>query len=263
MLLFVVMLKDVTYPPPSAKEQTISLNLSKFITPSSPKPMPTIFPISKLVKKVTLPTPIAKIKILDEKSHFIVKKQKNEENNITKTISITEKKISKKRFKKVVKKRQEKRVLKRTKVRKKSKDPLANILMNSGTSIYRTRQASSSNGYEKKVIRQLYGKEFDTFTQTQKRFIEHNLGRIHRITQRTLTRHGYPDIAVRTRQEGINVVSFYLHPNGNITNLRLKRRMGYTALDKNSLEVIRIAYKDYPRPKTRTKIIFYVKYSIY
>ncbi|MEJ2527544.1 MAG: TonB family protein [Sulfurovaceae bacterium] len=111
-------------------------------------------------------------------------------------------------------------------------------------------------------IRKLYGASFDKFTPTQKKFIKDNLDEIHYITQMTLTQNGYPEAALQTMQQGVNVVSFDLHPNGDITNLRLIRRMGYALLDRNTLEVIRIAYKNYPRPKTTTKIIFNVEYRI-
>ena len=148
--------------------------------------------------------------------------------------------------------------------RRKSKNPLANALMGSGTSMYPTQSRPASSGaYNARMINQLYGKEFGTFSSTQKKFIKHNLGTIHRITQRTLNRNGYPEVSVRTRQEGTNIVSFYLHPNGDISGLRLKTRIGYAALDNNTLEVIRIAYKDYPLPNQKTKIVFYVQYSIY
>ena len=100
-------------------------------------------------------------------------------------------------------------------------------------------------------------------TPTQKKFIEDNLDTIQEITQRTLTRRGYPQAAARTRQEGTNVVSFNLHPNGDISNLRLKTRIGYRSLDENTLTLIRVAYKDYPYPTTTTKIVFYVTYSYY
>ena len=122
---------------------------------------------------------------------------------------------------------------------------------------------SSGGSYSANMINKLYGSEFNGYTATQKKFIQHNLGIIHRITQRTLIRNGYPEVSVRTKQQGTNVVSFYLHPNGDISDLRLKRKIGYTALDKNTLEVIRIAYKDYPLPNQKTKIVFYVQYSIY
>jgi TonB family protein len=117
--------------------------------------------------------------------------------------------------------------------------------------------------YPNNKIRKLYGAGFHQFTPTQKKFIENNLNTIQEITQRTLTQRGYPEGAGRTGQEGTNVVSFNLHPNGNISDLRLKTRIGYRALDDNTLSLIRVAYMDYPYPSTTTKIIFYVKYSIY
>jgi protein TonB len=45
--------------------------------------------------------------------------------------------------------------------------------------------------------------------------------------------------------------------------LRLKSSIGYRALDENTIEVIKTAYKDYPRPSKKTKIMFYVTYKIY
>jgi len=117
--------------------------------------------------------------------------------------------------------------------------------------------------YPNNKVRKLYGTEFHDFTPTQKKFIENNLDSIQEITQRTLTQRGYPEGAGRTGQQGTNVVSFNLHPNGNISDLRLKTRIGYRALDDNTLSLIRVAYMDYPYPSTTTKIIFYVTYSIY
>jgi len=115
------------------------------------------------------------------------------------------------------------------------------------------------------LIQKLYGSSFDNFTPIQKKFIVDNLRGIHKITQSTLTRRGYPAgaIAYRTGQEGENVVSFDLHPNGDISNLRLEQKVGYRALDENTLQTIRIAYKDYPYPQETTHIVFYVEYSIF
>ena len=113
------------------------------------------------------------------------------------------------------------------------------------------------------MIRMLYGKEFHTYSRQQKKFIRENLDEIHRITQNTLWRQGYPDEALRMYIQGTNVVQFYLHPNGDISGLRLKREIGYRVLDKHTIEVIKTAYKDYPRPERTTKIIFYVTYEIH
>jgi TonB family protein len=124
-------------------------------------------------------------------------------------------------------------------------------------------QPVSPWSYPNNKIRKLYGAGFHNFTPTQKKFIENNLNTIQEITQRTLTQRSYPKGAGRTGQQGTNVVSFNLHPNGDISDLRLKTRIGYRALDDNTLSLIRVAYIDYPYPSTTTKIIFYVTYSIY
>lgn len=282
-------------PPPHGKEKKISLNLKQIAMPPAPKPKPIVVPpkpkpvpvnppVPKpIVKKKVEPKPEVqpvKKKVLDESKKVLAIKS-TEENNVTKAEpkpvkkKVPKKKIVKKKIvkKKVVQKKparkvQKKRVVKKTKPKrrpKRSKDPLANMLMGSGTSMVpiQSRQQSSSGTYANRMIKDLYGGEFDSYSPTQKKFIRNNLGTIHRITQRTLTRNGYPDIAVRTRQQGTNVVSFYLHPNGDISGLRLKRPIGYQALDQNTLDVIRIAYKKYPLPNKTTKIIFYVRYSMY
>jgi TonB family protein len=265
LLFFFVSFKKIILPPHHAKEHKISLNLQQITTPplSKPKPIPQPV-IEPIVEKVVTPEPkVQKIKkkILDESKKVFAKKS-IEENNVTKVELKPKEKIAKK---KVIKKK--KRVVKKKKTYRKpkrSKDPLANMLMGSGSSLFSKKSPSSqSNNYNQKMITSLYGSEFNTFNPTQKKFIRRNLSTIHKITQRTLTRNGYPEGARRTRQQGTNIVSFYLHSNGDISNLRLKRPIGYTTLDENTLKVIRIAYKDYPLPNKKTKIIFYVNYRIY
>jgi len=119
--------------------------------------------------------------------------------------------------------------------------------------------------YPNSKVKRLYGKEYFSYTPAQKKFIEQNLDEIHRITQEVLWQRGYPGgaISAKTGQQGTNIVSFYLYPNGDISNLRLKKRVGYRLLDKNTLETIKTAYKDYPYPTERTKIVFFVEYSIF
>ncbi len=106
----------------------------------------------------------------------------------------------------------------------------------------------------------LYGKEYNSFTKVQKVFLQRNLKDIGKITQRYLE---YPRIAIQTGQEGMNIVEFFLYPNGDISDLKLVHSSGYSVLDKNSLETIEIAYKDYPRPKIKTKIKIYIFYKLY
>ena len=295
LFFFVGLPKLKVSPPPAGKEQKISLDLANFtpppaakpvpptpkpVPPIPPKPLPPVpkpivkplpKPIKEPVKEAVKPKPIVKKKLVEDDTRTFVEKIEKEDNNVTKPkeekklVKKEEKKKKVEKKKKIVKKKVVKKpVAKRKPQRKKSNNPLANALMGSGKTMYTRPSAPASSGsYSAKMINQLYGKEFGSFSPTQKKFIKHNLGRIHQITQRTLIRNGYPEISVRTGQQGTNVVSFYLHPNGDISNLRLKTKIGYEALDKNTLEVIRIAYKDYPLPNQKTKIVFYVQYSIY
>jgi len=107
---------------------------------------------------------------------------------------------------------------------------------------------------------ELYGEEFDSFTQVQKVFIKDNLNAIGRITQYHLR---YPRISVRTKQQGENIITFILYPNGDISKPHFMKQSKYTPLDKQTYETIQIAYKDYPRPKEPTKIIIRVRYKLY
>lgn len=105
----------------------------------------------------------------------------------------------------------------------------------------------------------LYGEEFFSYSNIQKKFIKNNINKIGKVTQRYLE---YPRVSIRTRQSGINVVEFILHPNGDITNLMLIDSSGYTALDSNSVDTIKIAYKDYPKPLEAVKIKIYISYKL-
>lgn len=293
VLLFLLSRDTIIKPPAPKGSQKIEMDLRYFQPPPAPKPKPK-------PKPVVLPTPepkpqkvtqaLPKPKEVIDKNSILTTKNDNNENNETNNTKPT--KVVKKRKpikkKKIVKKKKEiKKIVKKEKLKKKitkrkitkqkpttrqaqravkkQKSALGNALMSSGRS--RSIQTSpysrkKVNAATKKIINQLYGSEFDSFGSAQKRFIENNLALIHRITQGTLSRNGYPEIAARTGQQGVNIVSFDLHPNGNISNLRLEHRMGYEALDQNTLQVIRIAYKDYPLPQKTTKIKFYVEYTI-
>ena len=115
----------------------------------------------------------------------------------------------------------------------------------------------------KAMIEKLYGEEYQTFTKVQKAYLEKNLNNFQVITQRVLTRLGYPPLAAKLKIGGANVIEFMFHPDGSITNLRVTNSSGYEVFDKYSLELIEIAYKDYPRPTTSTKLKFNVRYQLY
>ena len=112
-------------------------------------------------------------------------------------------------------------------------------------------------------LERLYGREYQTFTKVQKAYLKKNLNNFQVITQRVLTRLGYPKLAAKLKLSGKNIVEFMYYPDGNIKNLKITNSSGYAVFDDYSLKLIEIAYKDYPRPKTPTKLKFQVHYRIY
>jgi len=125
-----------------------------------------------------------------------------------------------------------------------------------------TARAPSKAVQATPMINRLYGSEFKSYTPKQQKFIKRNLETIHAITQRVLVMNGYPQEALDLFQEGVNVVSFYLHPNGSISRLKITQSSNSYFLDENTRRVIEMAYSQYPLPKQKTKIIFYVNYRI-
>lgn len=106
----------------------------------------------------------------------------------------------------------------------------------------------------------LYGEEYNSFTKVQKVYIQNNIKNIVAITERYFT---FPEIALRKKLKDYNVVEFMFYPNGNISDLRIITKGDYAVYDKAILEAIEFAYKDFPRPKTATKIRFYLRYIVY
>jgi TonB family protein len=295
--LYFYLVPQIEVPSKKSEPHVVKLNLIEMPEPAPVVKTPAVIPTPspKPVMPQTIPRIVQKepkkneVKITEEKKvKPKVEKKKPEEK---KTV-VKKKPVEKKEPKKVVKKEVEKRVPKpkvvpekvisqKSESSKKFEEemvyiPDAALYPSSAQSSQKqsgdlgsflampsTSTPSSIQSYPSDKVRKLYGTEYHQFTATQKKFIKDNLNIIQQITQGTLTRRGYPRGAGETGQEGVNVVSFNLHPNGDISNLRLKSRTGYRALDENSITLIRVAYKDYPYPSTTTKIVFYVHYSIY
>jgi len=106
----------------------------------------------------------------------------------------------------------------------------------------------------------LYGQEYNSFTKVQKVFIQNKIRDIVEITRKY---YRFPRLAIKLRKNDFNIVEFTLHPNGDISGLRITKKGEYSFYDDSIIETIQIAYKDYPRPKEPTKIKFYLTYTVY
>ncbi len=250
-------LKELPTQYPTSKEHLIKIDLKQFETPSSVKRVQKTKPTPLKDKRKHLPQ---KIKPKVKKALPKVQNRKKEHQKKHHTKDVKKSKVLPKKEKQITKESTQK-ILQPSEMIY-IEEPL---LLGSSAVSAQTSSKVSPNHYPSRTIKKLYGERFWEFSSTQQAFIQDNLDLIHQITQETLSRRGYPAgaLAARTGQEGTNVVAFKLHPNGDISDLHLIGRTGYRILDENTLETIRIAYKDYPYPDEITPIIFYVEYSIF
>lgn len=115
----------------------------------------------------------------------------------------------------------------------------------------------------KAEIIELYGDELGDYGFAEIDFIVNNLRDIGRITQYHINRRGYPQSARLLNQQGKNVIEFYLHPNGDISELRVVSSANSMILDNDMMTNIKVAFREYPRPTSKVKIRFYMTYALY
>ena len=269
----------------SITKQKISLDISKFQTlPPKPTttPKPTISkPIhaTKPTPATSPPTPLQQQK---SQSKPVVKQRSDTPPPTPKAITTKDAKIkvadskkvksktkAKKETKKITKADKNIKIEKPTQVTKQSKPKKSQKVTKQSKPIKRTKPTKSRHtrirpkGPNSKLINSLYGSSYSRMSRAQRRYIDRYLAEIIRISQRTLNYLGYPQEAIALRQQGTNIVEFWLHPNGDISGLRLKRRLRAESLNRQTIEVIKTAYMYYPHPPVKTKIIIYVGYRLY
>ncbi len=111
-------------------------------------------------------------------------------------------------------------------------------------------------------MKELYGDEFGKLSEGEQKYILDNQEVMRRITQETLNRVGAVNIPSNLRVNRYNLVEFYLHPNGDISDLKFIERSGFYILDDTTKETIEYAYSRYPRPAQKTLIRYRVGYYL-
>ncbi len=189
------------------------------------------------------------------------KKPNHKHKALKKVEKVEEKKIveEKKEEKKIVEQKVEQKKIEEKKPVKKEFDPNQLSFLPKEVAPPRQENNKGLDNQTRRDIDELYGEEFGDLGTAEKDFIRNNLRDIGRITQKYLE---YPQVAAYLGQDGTNAVEFYLHPNGDISDLKIIIGSEYKILDDNTLKTIQIAYKDYPRPKTKTLIRIRVRYYL-
>jgi len=111
-------------------------------------------------------------------------------------------------------------------------------------------------------IKDLYGEEFGKLSKGQQQYIIDNQEIMRRITQQVLTRVARVNLPRDLNVNRTNVIEFYLHPNGDMTDFKFLKKSGYYVLDDTTKETISYAYSRYPRPKEKTLIRYNVFYNL-
>ncbi|GAA7674515.1 energy transducer TonB [Helicobacter pylori] len=219
------------------------------IPPTPPKPIEKPKPEPK-----PKPKPKPEPKKPNHKHKALKKVEKVEEKKI-----VEEKKEEKKIVEEKVEQKVEHKKVEEKKPVKKEFDPNQLSFLPKEVAPPRQENNKGLDNQTRRDIDELYGEEFGDLGTAEKDFIRNNLRDIGRITQKYLE---YPQVAAYLGQDGTNAVEFYLHPNGDITDLKIIIGSEYKMLDDNTLKTIQIAYKDYPRPKTKTLIRIRVRYYL-
>lgn len=111
-------------------------------------------------------------------------------------------------------------------------------------------------------IQQLYGDKFNELSEGEQKYILDNQEVMRRITQEVLDNFGRSKIPDNLRINDINMVEFYLYPNGSISDLRLLKNSQVSILDDTTIMTINSAYHKYPRPSQKTLIRYRVWYNL-
>ena len=111
-------------------------------------------------------------------------------------------------------------------------------------------------------IKELYGEEFGKLSPGQQQYILDNQEIMRRITQQVLNRVARVNIPADLNVNRTNVIEFYLHPNGDMSDFKFLNKSGYYILDDTTKETIEYAYSRYPRPKEKTLIRYNVFYNL-
>jgi outer membrane biosynthesis protein TonB len=111
-------------------------------------------------------------------------------------------------------------------------------------------------------IKELYGDEFGKLSPGQQKYILDNQEIMRRITQQVLTRVARVNLPRDLNVNKTNVIEFYLHPNGDMSDFRFLKKSGYYVLDDTTKETIEYAYSRYPRPTEKTLVRYNVFYNL-
>ncbi len=145
----------------------------------------------------------------------------------------------------------------------KSKDPMSWLYEDKSEEETKKDEVKTSNASSiNQNIKELYGEAFGKLSAAQQEYILDNQEIMRRITQQVLTRVASVNLPRDLNVNRSNVIEFYLHPNGDMSDFRFLKKSGFYVLDDTTKETIEYAYSKYPRPQEKTLIRYNVFYNL-
>lgn len=272
-LIIYILIKQVphkTFHKP--KENKVKISLKQF--KPKPKTINTTGNLNKKTKPSIIAPPLPKggqlKKIVKAKPLIKYKKKVTKQNpkplpktkkepNLTKTPS------SENLFPYKEEKEKPKIVKKEENKTKPKKENSLYSLLSQDVSDQEEKEQKSKSTYSNAIeqdIKKLYGAEFGKLTPGQQKYILDNQEIMRRITQQVLNRVARVNIPYNLRVNRSNIIEFYLHPDGSMSNFKFLSKSGILILDETTKETIEYAYSKYPRPKEKTLIRYKVFYHL-
>lgn len=124
------------------------------------------------------------------------------------------------------------------------------------------RKQSAGSNIGDSDLKELYGDEFGKLTPGQQKYLLDNREIMRRITQEVLNRVAKVNITRDINVNTTNIVEFYLHPNGDMTDFKFLQKSGYYVLEDTTKETIEFAYSKYPRPNEKILVRYNVFYNL-
>ncbi len=121
---------------------------------------------------------------------------------------------------------------------------------------------TSSGSNVGRDIRKLYGDEFGKLSPAQQHYILNNQEIMRRITQGVLNRQASVSNLVGINANKSNIIEFYLHPDGSMSDFKFLEKSDYFILDEITRVTMQYAYIKYPRPNEKTLIRYNVFYNL-
>lgn len=149
------------------------------------------------------------------------------------------------------------------KVKEKKADPLAWMHEDKSAEEVKSDKSKVASGSSiNSDIKELYGDEFGKLTPGQQEYIIDNQEIMRRITQEVLNRVARVNLTRDINVNRVNIIEFYLHPNGDMSDFKFLKTSGYYVLDDTTRETIEFSYSKYPRPKEKILIRYNVFYNL-